>query len=76
MLSEFKEEAETTKRVLERVPEEKLAGAPHPRSMSLGQLALDVGKSPGEVAGQARMSAFDVTMEELHRPALASKGKI
>ena len=40
MLSEFREEAKITRRVLERVPADKLAWRPHTKSMSLGQLAL------------------------------------
>jgi DNA topoisomerase VI subunit B len=39
MLNEFREEAATTRRVLDRVPEDKLTWKPHPKSMSLGQLA-------------------------------------
>jgi hypothetical protein len=35
-------EAATTRRVLERVPEDRLSWRPHPKSMSLGQLALRI----------------------------------
>ena len=38
MPNEFHEEAAVTKRILERVPADKLTWKPHPRSMSLGQL--------------------------------------
>src|SRR5712691_1226224 len=38
MLSEIREEAFTTKRILERVPADKLSWRPHPKSMSLAQL--------------------------------------
>ncbi len=34
MLSEIREETFTTKRVLERVPADKLSWRPHPKSMS------------------------------------------
>lgn len=47
---ELEQEAKTTRRVLERVPADKLAWKPHPKSMSLGQLALHVAGSPGNVA--------------------------
>lgn len=47
---ELEQEATTTRRVLERVPGDKLAWKPHPKSMSLGQLALHVANSPGNVA--------------------------
>src|SRR6185295_18195729 len=42
LLQEFDAEAKTTRRVLERVPTDKLTWKPHPKSMSLGALALHV----------------------------------
>jgi uncharacterized damage-inducible protein DinB len=51
MLQEFENEAKTTRRVLERVPSDKLAWKPHPKSMSLGTLALHVAASPGVIIG-------------------------
>src|SRR4051812_28277325 len=51
MLMEFDNEAKTTRRVLERVPTDKLAWKPHPKSMSLGALALHVAASPGVIIG-------------------------
>src|SRR5439155_16107822 len=51
MLAEFDNEAKTTRRVLERVPADKLSWKPHPKSMSLGVLALHVASSPGNIAG-------------------------
>ncbi len=50
-LKEFDNEAATTRRVLERVPAEKLSWKPHPKSMSLGELALHVAASPAVIAG-------------------------
>jgi uncharacterized damage-inducible protein DinB len=50
LLMEIDQEAQTTKRVLERIPEDKLAWKPHPKSYSLGQLALHVASTPGSVA--------------------------
>jgi uncharacterized damage-inducible protein DinB len=50
MLQEFENEAKTTRRVLERVPPDKLTWRPHPKSMSLGELALHVAMSPGYIA--------------------------
>ncbi|MGE3520766.1 MAG: DinB family protein [Vicinamibacterales bacterium] len=53
LLAELEQEAESTKRVLERVPQAHLAWRPHPKSMSLGQLALHVATVPGNVAALA-----------------------
>ena len=50
LLQELEQEAQTTRRVLERVPQEHLAWRPHPRSYSLGQLALHIAQTPGLVA--------------------------
>lgn len=50
MLAELEQEAETTRRVLERIPQAHLSWRPHPKSMSLGQLALHVATVPGNVA--------------------------
>src|SRR5277367_4422769 len=49
LLMEFDQEAQTTKRVLERVPDDKLAWKPHPKSFSLGQLALHIASGPGQI---------------------------
>ena len=46
MLAELEQEAQTTRRVLQRVPDNKLSWRPHPRSSSLGQLALHVATLP------------------------------
>lgn len=40
MLAEIHEETVITKRILDRVPGDKLSWKPHQKSMSLGQLAL------------------------------------
>jgi uncharacterized damage-inducible protein DinB len=50
LLAELEQEAATTRRVLERIPQEHLSWKPHPKSMSLGQLALHVATVPGLVA--------------------------
>jgi len=50
LLAELEQEAMTTRRVLERVPQASLSWRPHPKSMSLGQLALHVATVPGDVA--------------------------
>ena len=55
LLAELEQEAQTTRRVLERIPEAHLTWKPHPKSMSLGQLALHVATVPGSVAELAAM---------------------
>ena len=59
MLQELEQEAQTTRRVLERVPEAHLTWRPHPKSMSLGQLALHIASVPGAVAEMASLPGLD-----------------
>ena len=60
LLAELEQEAETTRRVLERIPQAHLSWRPHPKSMSLGQLALHVATVPGSVA---ELAAIDTIPE-------------
>ena len=60
-LQEFEQEAKTTRRVLERVPADKLTWKPHPKSMSLGELALHVAASPGVIAGWCTLAETTFT---------------
>ena len=48
--AELKREAESTRSLLERLPEDKFSWRPNPRSMSLGQLALHAAGVPGGLA--------------------------
>jgi uncharacterized damage-inducible protein DinB len=69
MLQEFRGEAATTKRVLDRVPAEKLGWKPHERSMSLGQLALHIATVPGGICHITETDAFDVSQANFASPA-------
>ena len=50
LIAELEQEAATTRRVLERVPADKLSWKPHDKSMSLGTLALHVASIPENIA--------------------------
>ncbi len=50
ILMEMDMEAQTTKRVLDRIPEGKLSWKPHPKSYSIGQLGLHIAAAPGNIA--------------------------
>jgi uncharacterized damage-inducible protein DinB len=74
LIGELEQEAKTTARVLERVPEAHLAWKPHPKSYSLGQLALHVATVPGNVAA---LAASDVAQSPgFTQPAAASTGEL
>src|SRR5271170_3167291 len=59
LLMEFDQEAQTTKRVLERIPDDKLTWKPHPKSFSLGQLAFHIASGPGEIAAAVVPDSFE-----------------
>ena len=50
MLQELEQETQTTRRVLERVPDHQLGWRPHEKARTLGELALHVAMVPGGVA--------------------------
>lgn len=58
-LQEYENEAKTTRRVLERVPQDKLTWKPHPKSMSLGYLAMHVAHAQGFCASWTLKDTFD-----------------
>ena len=51
LVQEFEAEARTTRRLLERVPSDKLTWTPHTKSMSLGKLAMHLATAPGAISG-------------------------
>jgi uncharacterized damage-inducible protein DinB len=61
LLMELDQEAQSTRRVLERVPENRLDWKPHPKSFSLGQLALHTAQVPGALAAILTDDSYEVT---------------
>jgi uncharacterized damage-inducible protein DinB len=59
-IKELELEAKTTRRVLERIPDDKLAWKPHVKSMTLRQLAQHVATIPGGISAMARHDGYDV----------------
>src|SRR5687767_887217 len=66
LLAEFEQESRTTRKFLERLPEDKLIWRPHPKSMSAGQLALHIAGAPGQVVKMAKED--QVSMPDFNRP--------
>lgn len=60
MLGEFHDELAATRKVLERIPEDKLTWKPHAKSMTLGQLAMHLATLPGGIATMTRADSFDL----------------
>jgi len=75
LLAELEQEATTTRRVLERIPQAHLTWKPHPKSMSLGQLALHVATVPGNVAEIAAVDTVP-TPPAFIQPEAASSAEL
>lgn len=60
IIQELEQEAVTTRRVLERVPDAHLAWTPHAKSRTLGQLAMHVAVNPGGVMSVAAQNPADL----------------
>ena len=60
LLVEFDREAGLTRHVLERLPGDRLDWQPHPRSRTLGQLALHLAELPRWGASVAAGAEFDL----------------
>jgi uncharacterized damage-inducible protein DinB len=69
MIAELTRESETTRRVLERVPEDRLSWKPHAKSMSLGQLALHVAQLPLGISMLVERLTVDLPTVPLVEPA-------
>ena len=74
LIQELEEEAQTTRRVLERVPGERLEWKPNPKSMSLGQLSLHVATIPGFISDIVRQSPF--SFPKMVQPSATSSAEL
>ena len=61
LANELKREAVSTRRLLERVPADRLDWQPHPKSMTLGQLAFHLASIPGNISRLAQLDGFDAS---------------
>ncbi|HEU4564881.1 MAG TPA: DinB family protein [Gemmatimonadaceae bacterium] len=75
LIAELNEEAKGTRRVLERVPADRLEWQPHEKSLTLGQLAMHVATIPGALAELSMQPSFDVRTE-IPRPGVGSVSEL
>ena len=72
LLPEFDQEMATTRRVLERVPEDKFAWKPHAKSFSMGDLASHIAnmvKWTNDTMNRVEFDLASVTPEEMNKAA-------
>jgi uncharacterized damage-inducible protein DinB len=75
LLPEYDLEMSNTRRVLERVPEDRLSWQPHPKSMTLGRLATHLAELPGFAAAFLKLDSLDLASAPPPQ-ALGSKQEI
>jgi uncharacterized damage-inducible protein DinB len=79
ILPEFEHETANTRKVLERVPEDKLDWKAHPKSNTIGWVAAHLVEIPGWVAGTLEQDSWDLNPpggEPYRTPTLTSRKQI
>src|SRR4030095_1417174 len=76
LLAEYDHEVATTRRLLERLPDEKLNWKPHEKSMSLGGLATHLGNIPNGSREILTQPHFDLASVPTHIEALTTRAEI
>ncbi|HME12222.1 MAG TPA: DinB family protein [Candidatus Acidoferrum sp.] len=64
LIPEFDHEMKTSRTLLERIPEDKLAWKPHEKSMTLGRLAGHIAELPGFVVSIIQLDELDFAPKE------------
>lgn len=79
ILPEFEHETANTRKVLERVPEDKLEWKAHPKSNTIGWVAAHLAEIPGWVAGTMQQESWDLNPpggEPYRTPTATSRKQI
>jgi uncharacterized damage-inducible protein DinB len=76
ILAEMAHEMATTRRLLERLPQEQLGWKPHEKSMTLGRLASHIAEIPGWVSEIVEREGFDVGASGYVPPTVATVAQI
>src|SRR6476620_7795105 len=64
LLKEMEQEAQTTRKMLQRVPNDKYSWKPHPKSMTLQRLATHVAELPGWISMTLATDELDFEKNE------------
>ena len=65
LIAELDKETPATRRLLERIADDRLAWRPHAKSMSLAQLANHVATIPGSIARLSQLEGFDISTRNI-----------
>jgi uncharacterized damage-inducible protein DinB len=76
LLAEFDHEMGTTRKLLERLPEDKLSWKPHHRSMSMGGLATHLANLPNWGGNILNEAFFDLAAAPPNLPEKTSRADI
>lgn len=76
LLAEFDHEVGTTRKLLDRLPEDKLAWKPHQKSMSLGGLATHIANLPSWGGTILNAASFDLAEAPPNLDPLATRTAI
>jgi uncharacterized damage-inducible protein DinB len=76
LIPELEHEANATRRLLERVPADRLDYQPHPKSMTLGQLALHIAAIPGSISRLASLDGIDTLAVDFTPASPASAAEL
>ena len=72
LLQEMNQEAETTRKMLSRIPDDKYDWKPHERSMTIRQLATHIAELPTWVSITLNTSELDFAKEPYNPPPINS----
>lgn len=73
---ELENESATTRKMLERIPEDKFDWKPHPKSMSIRQLAAHIAEMPGWIAMAFTRDGLDFSKGEYKPKVVNSKQEL
>jgi len=74
ILNELDMEAEGTRKLLSRLPSDKLGWKPHPKSRSLGALAMHIATMPGAISAIAVQGSFELKPGASQEPPVPATG--
>jgi uncharacterized damage-inducible protein DinB len=75
-LGDLEQELATTRRVLERLPEDKLGWKPHVKSMTLGELARHVATIPYYGVGVCASDEYDIATAPRNSEGVKSRAEL